>query len=136
MGRSNEIGKSWAKTGGGPVSEKSAVLQTAKELWLDYWFLTREMSKFLMKKEWELFYELMRQRQIMQARIQQADDDFKTTQEGRKLIFEIQQENNAIRQRLQFNLNRLKQHEQVSRAYDGVEIAVRPMTGRRLDAKR
>lgn len=118
------------------MSEKSAVLQTAKELWLDYWFLTREMSKFLMKKEWELFYELMRQRQIMQARIQQADDDFKTTQEGRKLIFEIQQENNAIRQRLQFNLNRLKQHEQVSRAYDGVEIAVRPMTGRRLDAKR
>ena len=92
----------------------------AKQLWLDYHFLTKEMVKFLDNKDMELFYELINQREQIQALIDQtADDDFRKSAEGRRLLLEIQGDSHFITHTLQFQLNTGKRQHQVAAAYDG-----------------
>ncbi len=58
--------------------------RTAAELWQDYLFLSREMLKFLERKEHELFLELMSQRETVQQMLDGlAKDDFKHTRKVR-----------------------------------------------------
>ena len=92
--------------------------KTASELWQDYWFLTKEMAKFLTKQDMDLFYDLMSQRERLQILIDQtADDGFKVSASGRSLLTEIKQQSQTIIQKLQFALNNNKRHQQVSDAY-------------------
>jgi len=94
--------------------------KTASELWQDYWFLTKEMAKFLTRQDMNLFYDLMSQRERLQTLIDQtADDGFKASTTGRSLLGEIKQESQRILQRLQLQLNHSKRQQQVSNAYDG-----------------
>lgn len=109
--------------------------RSARELWHDYCFLTGEMARFLLKKDMELFFELMRQREQVQAAIANCEaDDFAATAEGRGLFESIQRENTVIKQGLQFTINNGKQGQTIAKAYDryGAQIAA----GRRLDTKR
>jgi len=94
--------------------------KTTHQLWLDYSFLTKEMVKFLGKQEMDLFYELMNQREQIQVMITQtADDGFRTSADGRRLLLEIQSDSHFITHTLQFKLNTGKRQHQVSAAYDG-----------------
>ena len=96
------------------------IRKTAQQLWLDYHFLTKEMAKFLGKQEMDLFYELMNQREQIQDMITQAaDEEFRISAEGRRLLLEIQSDSQFITHTLQFQLNIRKRQHQVSEAYGG-----------------
>lgn len=102
-----------------------------KKLWNEYLFLTREMDKFLAQQDYDLFFEIMRQRENVQQRIDEAaGGGYQKTPEGREVLRQIQVKNLAIMQKLQLFLNRAKQQRAVARAYDGA--GGRPM-GIRLD---
>lgn len=94
--------------------------KTAQELWLDYRFLTKEMAKFLIKKDMDLFYQLMNQRERLQMIIDQtADKNFANSPTGRNLLTEIKAENQIIIERLQTVFNNSKRQQQISDAYSG-----------------
>lgn len=94
--------------------------RTAAELWQDYLFLTREMAKFLAREEMELFHELLQQREDLQTIIEETPDDgFRGSPEGRKLLAQIQQENQALMSHFQHTHQKVKQHHQVAQVYTG-----------------
>lgn len=95
--------------------------RTAKALWQDYRVLTKEMLKFLDRQDMALFYNILNQREQIQFIIEQTEDDgFKDSPEGRRLLEEIQSENELITNNLQFWLNSSKRHRQVSQIYNKV----------------
>ncbi|HWQ73567.1 MAG TPA: hypothetical protein VN370_14760 [Desulfitobacteriaceae bacterium] len=101
-----------------------------KELWQNYLFLTREMKKFLCRKELDLFFEIMKQRENVQARIDTAPDDgYRLTPEGQKLLESIRENNQDIILAMQQQMYQLKQQHNVSQAYEGGAAK----SGRRLD---
>ena len=101
-----------------PGGWKIMVGKTAEALWQDYLFLTKEMKKFLIKQNMELFNNLLNQRERLQAIIDQtADDGFKFSSQGRNLLSEIQQINQDITGNMQLLLTRSKRQHQVSEAY-------------------
>ena len=92
--------------------------KTADALWQDYRFLTKEMLKFLVQQDMDLFYELMNQREKLQTILEQADDEgFKFSPQGQILLCEIQQINQDITDNMQLLLSRSKRQQQVSEAY-------------------
>lgn len=107
-------------------------MPSPRELWQDYHFLTQEMSKFLLRNDIDLFFELMNQREKLQEALDNCEDDYKRTTEGKSLLESIRMTNQGIGHRLQFLLNQAKQQEDVSNAYDG--YGERPV-GNRLDQK-
>ncbi|MDD4601166.1 MAG: hypothetical protein PHQ46_08950 [Negativicutes bacterium] len=102
-----------------------------KKFWDDYLFITREMAKFLEKQDYDLFFELMRQREVVQKAIDECGDEYKTTEEGRQVLESVRCENQVIQQKVQMYLNRATQKQTISKAYDGGVVA-RPV-GIRLD---
>ena len=94
--------------------------KTASELWQDYLFLTKEMHKFLDKQDMEMFHELMNQRERMQHLIEETPDKgFKSSSEGRKLLSQIQRENQNLMSRFQVTHSKVKHHHQVAEVYSG-----------------
>lgn len=101
-----------------------------KELWHNYLFLTREMKKFLIRKETDLFFEIMKQREKVQALIDAAPDTaYRLTPEGQKLLKSIRDDNQDIILAMQQMMHRLKQQHNVTQAYEGGA----PVAGKRLD---
>ena len=90
----------------------------SEKLWNDYLFLTKEMDKCLVREDFDLFMELVEQRQKLQTLIEEAADDFAATSAGHEFIQTVQQENNRVRLRLTAMYNRSKQRQVVSKAYD------------------
>lgn len=107
--------------------------KTTEALWQDYQFLTKEMKKFLIEQDMELFNSLMNQRERLQVIIEQAaDDDFKVSSRGRSLLSEIQRINQDITDNMQLLLSRSKQQHQVTVAYGAVSTtAVSEMNWKR-----
>ena len=107
--------------------------ETAEALWQDYRFLTKEMKKFLIEQDMELFNNLLNQRERLQAIIDQtADDGFKASPQGKSLLTEIKQVNQDMTDNMQLLLNRSKRQHQVSEAYSGVSTtAVSQMNWKR-----
>ena len=98
----------------------NSLQRTAAELWQDYLFLSREMLKFLERKEHELFFELMSQREAVQQMLDElAKDNFKHTEQGQALFLELRGLNLSITQKVQLFLNHAKQKHSASKAYDG-----------------
>lgn len=94
--------------------------RTASGLWQDYLFLSREMLKFIDKKDYDLFFELMRQREVVQQALDELEyDDFKRTEQGRGSLAEIRVLNSSIMQKMQLFLNNARHKKSVSNAYDG-----------------
>jgi len=84
----------------------------------DYQFLTKEMKKFLIQQDMELFNDLMNQRERLQLIIDRTPDDgFKFSPQGRSLRIEIQQINKDITDNMHFLLSRNKRQHEVSEAY-------------------
>jgi len=105
-------------------------VRSANGLWQDYLFLTREMSKFLTRKDFDLFNEIMSQRDKLQKIIDHASDGtFKHSLEGQAVLAAIRQENQKISLMLKINMNQLQQQHGVAQAYDGGQ----PNAGRRFD---
>ena len=98
--------------------------KTAEALWQDYRFLTKEMKKFLIEQDMELFNNLMNQRERLQVIIDQTPDDgFKVSVLGKSLLSEIQKVNQDLTDNMQLLLNRSKQQHQVSEAYGAVSTS-------------
>lgn len=97
----------------------NAVDNVAKQLWLDYFFLTKKMVKCLEQQDMNLFYELMNQRKRKKEWIDRgADDEFINSNEGQRLLFEIRSDSQFIDRELHCQLNIGKRQYQVSSAYD------------------
>ncbi len=97
----------------------------AKKLWMSYLSLTKKMMKCLSKQEMGAFYECVNQRKQLQTDIDQmAYDDFKSSEEGKRIVFEIQSNSHFIANMLQAQISDVKQ-PQVMKAYDNtVDTAV------------
>lgn len=93
----------------------------SEELWNDYFFLTKEMSKFLGEQNLDLFYELLEQREALQTMIEEnKEDQFLLSASGQQLLQSIQQINQNITMKLQSIINNSRNQHNVSRAYDGL----------------
>ncbi len=100
-----------------------------EQLWQDYLFVTKEMGKCLVRKDYELFAELISQREQLQSLLDQADDVYKRTQAGQDLLAALKLENAYITRFLQMNINQLQQQHNTAQAYDGAA----PAAGLRCD---
>lgn len=107
------------------------VKKTSQELWNDYLFLTKEMSKFLDQQDMELFYGLMEQRETLQKLIEEAsDDEFRLSVIGKRLLQSIHRINQNITLKLQYIVNNSRNQHDVSKAYDGLG---KSSVGNRMD---
>ena len=89
--------------------------------WQDYLFLTQEMKKFLVKRELDIFFSLLEQRQTLQTELEEfSDNKFYTMPEGKALLVQIQQENQKMMTQFHAVFNGMKKQESVSRAYEGM----------------
>jgi hypothetical protein len=103
-----------------------------EDLWQNYSFLTYEMMKFLARKEWDLFFEIMRQREKVQELIDVAPDTtFRQKAEGRKMLEMIREDNSRIILALQQMIGEMKQKHNVTQTYEGSV----PAAGRSLDCQ-
>lgn len=103
-----------------------------QQLWQDYLFLTREMAKFLNRQDFELFEELLSQRENLQAKLDETPDDgFKTSAEGRKILQEINFNNKLLTRRLEILRNGANQQQNITRAYEAFSAS--PYIGSRTD---
>ncbi len=103
-----------------------------KDLWQNYSFLTYEMMKFLSRKEWDLFFEIMRQREKVQELIDAAPGSaFRQRPEGRKMLEMLSQDNSKIILALQQMIHEMKHKHAVTQTYEsGLSAA-----GKRFDYK-
>lgn len=93
--------------------------KTARALWENYLFLTEEMGKFLAKQEMELFNNLLKQREQLQDIIDRtADDGFKVSPEGRRLLKRIGELNLVITNKMQLLVNNGRRQNQAAAAYN------------------
>ena len=89
-----------------------------ENLWKDYRFLTREMSAFLAKRELDMFYELLNQRQTLQVMIEETDDsEYLSSNDGQELVQEVQREDAMIARKLRGSMAQMQQNRTVRKAY-------------------
>lgn len=94
--------------------------ESAEQLWRSYLFLTREMVKFLEKKNLDMFTTLIEQREQTQKQID-ANGGREAAFDGRDaLIAEIMYTNQLIQLHLRRLQNQLRQNHNRSYAYEGV----------------
>ncbi|QGG47504.1 hypothetical protein [Heliorestis convoluta] len=118
-------------------------LRSEKELWHDYLFLTKEIHKSLDGQEGEMLLELLNQREELQKRIEAEQEKivqqdpatpfFLKTEEGKKFFYDIKALNDQITIKLRQQSNKLQQHNEVSRAYEGANVS---MAGMHMDRQR
>lgn len=93
--------------------------RSVSDLWREYLAMTLEMDKFLGRDDLDMFFELMDQRENLQAAIdRQPHDDFRLSAQGREIIGRISRENQLIALKMRQWLNKARQQETVSQAYD------------------
>jgi hypothetical protein len=103
------------------------------ELWGDYLFLTREMHKFLVQNNFDMFNNLIGQREKLQKVLGVADSgEFRRSAGGMELFRSIQQENVIIDRELRRRQNGAKKNEQLATAYD---VFLPKPVGRMMDHK-
>ncbi|MDT8903918.1 hypothetical protein [Anaeroselena agilis] len=108
------------------------VVKSAKDLWCDYLFLTREMAKFLAKEDLEMFQNLMDQRERLQQLIDDnADNHFAASDEGRKILTLIRDTNTGISLAINGRYSRNKKIDLVDQAYAGGNAP--PAAGSRMN---
>lgn len=105
--------------------------KTVEQCWQDYLFLTQEMDKFLEKKEYDLFLELMNQREKLQGLIEELpSNSFYSSDKGQEYFRLINQTEQKIKLQLEFLRNTTKRNHQISNAYESFSS---PYVGRRMD---
>lgn len=87
-------------------------------LWKDYLFLTREMLAFLGRKDMDMFYSLLDQRERLQEMIQERREyDFLFSPEGCAMAAEVQAADNRMRLLLRGEMSKMQQQRQARLAY-------------------
>lgn len=99
------------------------VVKSAKDLWCDYLFLTREMAKFLAKEDLDMFQSLMEQRERLQQLIDDnADKYFAASAEGQKILAMIRDTNASVSLAINGRYSRNKKIDLVDQAYAGGSV--------------
>jgi hypothetical protein len=99
------------------------VVKSAKDLWCDYLFLTREMAKFLAKEDLDMFQSLMEQRERLQQLIDDnADKNFAASAEGRKILAMIRDINAGVTLAINGRYSRNRKLDLVDQAYAGGNV--------------
>lgn len=94
--------------------------RSSEALWLDYQFLTREITKFVELQDYDTVFDLIEQRDQLQDIIDEQDDaEFRQSERGKLLMQTIYSENQTAMQRVQFMLNNSKRQRNVAQAYEG-----------------
>ena len=83
------------------------------------------------KKEYDLCFELMNQRESLQSTLDSVIDNFRLTAEGQKFLRDIRNRNQAIVQGMRAALRIMQQQQSVSSAYD--DYGTNRPVGNRLD---
>jgi len=103
------------------------------QMWEDYLFLTREMGKFLLKGDLDMFSTLLGQRDKLQSLLNSSDTGgYRTSSAGQTLLRVIERENAVIARELRRRQNGAKKREQLSSAYD---ILGPKLVGKRMDQR-
>lgn len=106
--------------------------KTAPELWATYLQLTRELGKFLDRKDRRMVTELLAQREKLQVLIdEQADIGYTRSPEGRDVVSQIRHLNLSIDRKMRQYLNASRQQRTIADAYDG-----KSLVGGLMDQKR
>ncbi|MDR1702215.1 MAG: hypothetical protein LBR56_05525 [Sporomusaceae bacterium] len=101
--------------------------RSIEELWRDYEFLTKEISKFIDQRDENMVTEFLSQRNKMEKFITEKNDQtYHKTPEGKALIESILALNKDAASRLQQRYNNLKQQHKVFIAYEGETISAQP----------
>lgn len=96
-------------------------VKDTQKLWQDYFFLTKEMIKFLEGKDLDLFFELMKQREHLQEMIESAvGDTYASSPEGQMFLRSLQQEDQRMVLTLQFTYNNARNQRNAANAYDNL----------------
>ena len=111
-----------------PNAEKNIAV-----LWQDYLFLTTEMKKFLDKQDFDLFVELVSQRDRLQGMIESAQQEScKDCPPSKGLLAQINTANEDMMNKLHYVMNMENKQLNLSRAYDGYSSS---LVGMRTDWK-
>lgn len=96
------------------------IKKTLLELWKDYLFLTTEMEKFLDKQDYDMFFELVSQRERLQSMIESRQQQYPNDSlPGKGMLAEINSINQVVMNKLRYAMNREDKQHNISRAYDG-----------------
>lgn len=110
--------------------------KTKQVLWQDYLFLSRELNKFASPDDYELFWDLLGQREKLQPMIEAAPDaeNYQKSDEFQTLVREITALNESIAERLHFYKNAAVKQQNLANAYDGYGGGF--VAGYRMDERR
>ena len=103
------------------MSAKPPEGRTRRDLWQDYLFLSQELSKFVSPEDFELFTDLLEQRERLQPMIEAAPDaeEYQKSDEFRTLVERVSALNQSIAGRLRFFKNAALKQRDLANAYDG-----------------
>lgn len=98
-----------------------------EQLWRDYEFLTKEISRFIDARSDDMVEELVNQRNKLEGIIKERNDQvYHKTTEGKALIGAILAINKDATNRLQQRYNHLQQQHKISLAYDNESGLMNP----------
>ena len=102
--------------------DKDEVLRQARILWQKYFALTKELLKFSDQKDSELFMELVDQRdRIIEKMKSLPKNDYRDSEECKKLIEQIIPMDKQIIYRAKAWLNKSRRQNSAVRSYDLIE---------------
>jgi len=113
--------------------------KSAKELWQDYLFLTRELAKCLLRDDFPLFEELLGQRGRLQGMIEECQQQngeatgFSSEQDRRELLAQVKTADEELHKVFRVYQNNRKHHSDAAMAYEGLD---NPLVGMRMDKQR
>lgn len=105
--------------------------RSAANLWQDYLFLTHEMLKFISRREMDMFYSLLDQRESLQPLLEAADPVFQASPAGKELYNQALAANQQISDRLKLIYNQTVRQLDIDQSYEGTGG-----TGARIDFQR
>ncbi len=118
------------------MKAESSAAKTKRALWQDYLFLSQELVKFAVPQEYDLFMELLAQREKLQPMIEAAPDEdgYAASEAFHQLVEQVAELNEAVAARLRFFKNAAVKQRDVAAAYDGYGAGF--AAGYRMDARR
>ncbi len=106
------------------MHEDEDAVRQARMLWQQYLALTRELLKFIDKQDIDTFLGIVPQRSVLIDRMKALpSDDFRHSEEGRKIIEEIKPMDQQIMYKARAWLNRSRRQNSAVRSY-GISSAV------------
>ena len=103
---------------------KEKVLNEARDLWQKYFALTNELLKFSDQRDSDLFISLVEQRdQLIEKMKALPENDYRESEECKKLIEKIIPMDKQIIYRARAWLNKSRRQNSVVRSYDLIESA-------------